>query len=137
MVSRLNLPLVWIVNGGAVPDGIGPPAPVKTVRTPASFPRADSAGALFASSAMAATGWLAMPPTLQTSTAFEWTTNSGGDSGCEPGAPGPDGVRFRIVTRQVLVPLPSAATAPVVRSATAPKTAPRRRIDLLCGSPFS
>ena len=51
MVSRLNLPLVWIVNVRAVPDGIGPPAPVKTVRTPASFPRADSAGALFASSA--------------------------------------------------------------------------------------
>src|ERR687891_695392 len=123
MLSRLNLSVVSTVNEREVPDGIGPPAPVNTSRTPRSWASADSAGALFASSAMAATGWLAIPPTLHTSAFFEWTTKSGGESGCEPGTPGPAGVRFSIVTRQVLVS-PPPAPAPAVRSAVAASARP-------------
>src|SRR3989442_388032 len=98
-LRRSNLPLVWTVYVRVAPGGIGPPAPVWTLNTPRKPVRADSAGALFASSAIAATGCVAIVPTLQTSTLFEWTTSSGGESGCEPA-----GVRFAIVTCQVREP---------------------------------
>src|SRR5687768_13493938 len=100
---RLKLSEVSIMNERVVRDGIGPPAPEKTVFTPPRAGSADSSTALFASSATAATPWLASSPTLQTSARLEWTTKSGGERGCEPGAPGPGGVRFAIVTRHVFV----------------------------------
>jgi hypothetical protein len=140
-LRRLNRPLVSTVNVRDWPDGIGPPAPVNTLLTPGRVGSADSSTALFASSAMAATPWLAISPTLQTSALPEWTTKSGGDSGCEPGAPGPGGVRFETVTCHVFAALPpsssssSSAVAEPVRSAAAASPASRTsRMRLI---PFS
>jgi hypothetical protein len=61
---------------------------------------------------------------------LEWTTKSGGDSGCEPGGPGPGGVRFATVTCQVFGALPpssssSSAVAELVMSAAAASPASR------------
>jgi hypothetical protein len=117
--SRLNRPDVSTVNDRVVPEGIGPPAPVKTVLTPGTAGSADSSTALFASSAIAATPWLAISPTLHTSACPEWTTKSGGESGCEPGAPGPGGVRFVIVTRQVFVTASSRSSSSAEAGPTA------------------
>src|SRR5688572_11288199 len=110
-LSRLNFPLVSTVYVRLVPDGIGPPAPVATLFTPSTCGSADSSTLLSASSAIAATPWLAISPTLHTSARLEWTTKSGGESGCDPGAPGPGGVRFWIVTRQCFVLPPSSSSS--------------------------
>src|SRR5918994_5267225 len=88
-VSRSKRPRVSTSKLRDWPDGIGPPGTVNTVATPRTSGRASSGGALLASSAMAATPWLAIEPTLHTSARCEWTTTSGGDSGWDPA-----GVRF-------------------------------------------
>src|SRR6266508_3790292 len=119
--SRSKRPLVRTMKVRDWPDGMGPPAPVNTVRTPGSCGRADSRTLLSASSAIAATPWLASSPTRQTWALLLWRTNSGGDSGWEPGAPGPGGVRLVTVTFQVVLPPADAGAArPSTRS---------RRID--------
>src|SRR5262245_1207357 len=105
-VTRSNWPEVSTEYVLDAPGGIAPPAPMKTSFTPGSCANADSAGPLFASSAIAATGCDATSPTLQRSAWFEWTTMSGGESGCEPA-----GVRFVTVTlqaRSFLGELPAA-----------------------------
>jgi hypothetical protein len=88
-----------------------------------------------ASSAIAATGWLAIPPTLHTSAFVECTTKSGGESGWEPGAPGPGGVRFSIVTRQTFVSS-SPAPALAVRSPAAATATPTRARNCFMLSPL-
>src|SRR6266511_3301044 len=109
--NRSNRPLVWTVKARDCTEGIEPPAPVNTRRTPGSLGRADSSTRLSASSAIAATPWLAIAPTLQMSARLECTTNSGGDSGWEPGAPGPGGVRLVTVMVQVVLPSADAGVA--------------------------
>src|SRR6266508_3962705 len=121
-LSRVKGPLVSTRYVREAPDGMGPPAPVKTSATPGSAPSADSAGPLFASSAIAATGCVAISPTPQTCAWFEWTTKSGGESGCEPGGPGPGGVKFVMITRQLRSP-PGDEPAPAGIRRAAPTRA--------------
>src|ERR671919_294956 len=111
-VSRSKRPRVSISKLRTWPGGMGPPGTVKTVSTPGTWGRAASSGALLASSAMAATPWLAMAPTLQTSARCEWTATSGGDRGWDPA-----GVRFSTVTCQRRVP-PSRGAAPAGTATT-------------------
>jgi hypothetical protein len=59
-LSRSNRLLVWTVYVLDAPGRIAPPDPVKTSCTPGSCGKADSAGVLFASSAIAATGCVAI-----------------------------------------------------------------------------
>src|SRR6266508_1747093 len=134
--SRSNRPLLRTVKVRDPPEGIGPPAPVNTARTPGTWGRADSSTRLSASSAIAATPWLAIAPTLQTSARLECTTSSGGDSGWEPGAPGPDGVRLVMVTVQlVLSPADAGGASATVASAaaTARPSAHSRRMHASSG----
>src|SRR5688572_23347244 len=140
-LSRLNFPLVSTVYVRLVPDGIGPPAPVATLFTPSTCGSADSSTLLSASSAIAATPWLAISPTLHTSARLECTTKSGGESGCAPGVPGPGGVRFWIVTRQSLVPRPSSSSssdpeAGPITSAPAMSASRPARISRFISPPF-